>query len=91
MPVSVHVDIEDEAPASQAPQQRETGRSFPLGASVTSAGVNFSMCSRQASGVDLQRLRLLGMNSQKTFALSRNQLLRRGEIDWHGVRLGRPD
>ena len=38
-----------------------------------------------------QRLRLLGMNNQETFALSLNQLLRRAEIDWHGVRLGRPD
>ena len=38
-----------------------------------------------------QRLRLLGMNDQETFALSLKQLLRRAEIDWHGVRLGRPD
>ena len=38
-----------------------------------------------------QRLRLLGMNNQETSALSLNQLLRRAEIDWHGVRLGRPD
>jgi len=38
-----------------------------------------------------QRLRLLGMSDQETFALSLNELLRRGEIDWHGVRLGSPD
>ncbi len=38
-----------------------------------------------------QRLRLLGMSDEETLALSLNQLLRRGEIDWHGVRLGRPD
>ena len=39
----------------------------------------------------VQRLRLLGMSDEETLALSLNQLLRRGEIDWHGVRLGRPD
>ncbi len=31
----------------------QTGRSFPLGANVTSEGVNFSVYSRQASRVDL--------------------------------------
>ncbi len=38
-----------------------------------------------------QRLRLLGMGDEETFELSLNQLLRRAEIDCHGVRLGRPD
>ena len=38
-----------------------------------------------------QRLRLLGMSDEETRALSLNRLLRRGEIDWHGVQLGRPD
>jgi isoamylase len=37
------------------------------------------------------RLRLLSAGHQETFGLSLNQLLRRAEIDWHGVRLGRPD
>ncbi len=59
MLVSVHADIIDkefafaESETGRAPQQRETGRSFPLGASVTCAGVNFSVYSRQASRVDL--------------------------------------
>jgi isoamylase len=39
----------------------------------------------------VQRLRLLGMRDEESFGLSLNQLLRRAEIDWHGVRLGRPD
>lgn len=38
-----------------------------------------------------QRLRLLGISDEETLALSLNQLLRRAEIDWHGVQLGRPD
>ena len=29
--------------------------------------------------------------TQESFGLSLNELLRRAEIDWHGVRLGRPD
>jgi isoamylase len=37
------------------------------------------------------RLRLLSAGHEETFGLSLNQLLRRAEIDWHGVRLGRPD
>jgi isoamylase len=37
------------------------------------------------------RLRLLSANHEETFGLSLNQLLRRAEIEWHGVRLGRPD
>ena len=28
---------------------------------------------------------------EESFGLSLNELLRRAEIDWHGVRLGRPD
>ena len=38
-----------------------------------------------------QRLRLLGMGDEESFELSLNELLRRAEIGWHGVRLGRPD
>ena len=38
-----------------------------------------------------QRLRLLSAGDQERFGLSLNQLLRRAEIDWHGVQLGRPD
>jgi isoamylase len=38
-----------------------------------------------------QRLRLLSAGDEEGFALSLNQLLRRAEIDWHGVELGRPD
>jgi isoamylase len=38
-----------------------------------------------------QRLRLLSAGHQESFGLSLNQLLRRAEIDWHGVQLGRPD
>jgi glycogen operon protein len=37
------------------------------------------------------RLRLLSAGHEERFGLSLNQLLRRAEIDWHGVRLGRPD
>ena len=37
------------------------------------------------------RLRLLSAGDEESFGLSLNQLLRRAEIDWHGVRLGRPD
>ena len=37
------------------------------------------------------RLRLLSAGHEESFGLSFNQLLRRAEIDWHGVRLGRPD
>jgi isoamylase len=37
------------------------------------------------------RLRWLGASHEETFALSLNELLRRAEIDWHGVRLGCPD
>ena len=38
-----------------------------------------------------QRLRLLSAGDQESFGLSLNELLRRAEIDWHGIRLGRPD
>jgi isoamylase len=38
-----------------------------------------------------QRLRWMGAGAEETFALSLNELLRRAEIDWHGVRLGSPD
>ena len=38
-----------------------------------------------------QRLRLLSAGDEESFGLSLNELLRRAEIDWHGVRLGRPD
>ena len=37
------------------------------------------------------RLRLLSAGHEQSFGLSLNQLLRRAEIDWHGIRLGRPD
>jgi hypothetical protein len=37
------------------------------------------------------RLRLLSAGDEESFGLSLNQLLRRAEIDWHGVQLGRPD
>ena len=37
------------------------------------------------------RLRLLSAGHEESFGLSLNQLLRRAEIDWHGIRLGRPD
>jgi isoamylase len=37
------------------------------------------------------RLRLLSAGHEESFGLSLNQLLRRAEIDWHGVQLGRPD
>ena len=38
-----------------------------------------------------QRLRWMEASGEETFALSLNELLRRAEIDWHGVRLGSPD
>jgi isoamylase len=38
-----------------------------------------------------QRLRLLSAGDKESFGLSLNELLRRAEIDWHGVRLGKPD
>ena len=31
------------------------------------------------------------MGRRESFGLSLNELLRRAEIDWHGVRLGCPD
>ena len=37
------------------------------------------------------RLRLLSAGHEESFGLSLNQLLRRAEIDWHGVQLGKPD
>jgi isoamylase len=37
------------------------------------------------------RLRFVGESSEEIFGLSLNELLRRAEIDWHGVRLGQPD
>jgi isoamylase len=37
------------------------------------------------------RVRLAGMRGGASFGLSLNQLLRRADIDWHGVRLGSPD
>jgi pullulanase/glycogen debranching enzyme len=37
------------------------------------------------------RLRLLSAGDEESFGLSLNHLLRRAEIDWHGVWLGRPD
>jgi len=39
----------------------------------------------------VQRLRLLSLGDEESFGLSLNELLRRAEIDWHAVRLGRPD
>jgi glycogen operon protein len=33
----------------------------------------------------------LSAGDQESIGLSLNELLRRAEIDWHGVRLGRPD
>jgi isoamylase len=38
-----------------------------------------------------QRLRWMAAVGAETFDLSLNELLRRAEIDWHGVRLGSPD
>ena len=38
-----------------------------------------------------QRLQMLGMSDEETLELSLNELLRRAEIDWHGIRLARPD
>jgi isoamylase len=37
------------------------------------------------------RLQLLGASEEESFGLSLNELLRRAEIDWHGIRLGEPD
>jgi glycogen operon protein len=37
------------------------------------------------------RLRLMGMDGGESFGLSLNELLRRADIEWHGVRLGAPD
>jgi glycogen operon protein len=37
------------------------------------------------------RLHGMEMRKEDSFGLSLNQLLRRAEIDWHGVRLGQPD
>ena len=31
------------------------------------------------------------MRGEESFGLSLNELLRRAEIDWHGIRLGQPD
>ncbi|MBV8088993.1 MAG: glycogen debranching protein GlgX [Alphaproteobacteria bacterium] len=38
-----------------------------------------------------QRLRWMAASGEEAFALSLNELLRRAEIEWHGVRLGSPD
>jgi isoamylase len=38
-----------------------------------------------------QRLRWMVAGGVESFALSLNELLRRAEIDWHGVQLGSPD
>ena len=38
-----------------------------------------------------QRLRWMAAGRAETFDLSLNELLRRAEIDWHGILLGRPD
>jgi glycogen operon protein len=38
-----------------------------------------------------RRLRGIEMGGEESFGLSLNQLLRRAQIDWHGVRLGQPD
>ena len=37
------------------------------------------------------RLRLLSAGDEESFGLSLNELLRRADIEWHGVRLGEPD
>jgi glycogen operon protein len=37
------------------------------------------------------RLRGIEMGGEESFGLSLNELLRRAQIDWHGVRLGQPD
>jgi isoamylase len=37
------------------------------------------------------RLRWMGASGDVSFELSLNELLRRAELDWHGVRLGCPD
>jgi len=38
-----------------------------------------------------RRLRGIEMGGEESFGLSLNELLRRAQIDWHGVRLGQPD
>jgi isoamylase len=38
-----------------------------------------------------QRLRWMAVSGEEAFALSLNELLRRAQIEWHGVRLGSPD
>jgi isoamylase len=37
------------------------------------------------------RLRGIEMGAEESFGLSLNEVLRRAEIDWHGIRLGCPD
>jgi glycogen operon protein len=37
------------------------------------------------------RLRGIELGAAESFGLSLNELLRRAEIDWHGIRLGQPD
>lgn len=37
------------------------------------------------------RLRGIAMRGEESFGLSLNELLRRAEVEWHGVRLGQPD
>jgi isoamylase len=37
------------------------------------------------------RRRMMGTRSEESLELSLNELLRRAEFDWHGVRLGKPD
>jgi isoamylase len=38
-----------------------------------------------------QRLRWMEKGGEESFGMSLNELLRRAEIDWHGIRLGKPD
>jgi isoamylase len=38
-----------------------------------------------------QRLRWMEMRDEESFGMSLNELLRRAELDWHGIRLGKPD
>jgi isoamylase len=38
-----------------------------------------------------QRLRWMEMRDEESFGISLNELLRRAELDWHGIRLGKPD
>ena len=37
------------------------------------------------------RRRMMGTRSEESLELSLNELLRRAQFDWHGVRLGKPD